>query len=439
MLPRVSLPRLASVALALVVAACAAPPGTEAQGSTAAAVSVNSEKVEGKFFLTTFGGPEDSGDNGQLACGGTSNPTSSNPHQRYYAAAKQRFGCGTHIRVEANGKCIILETTDTGPAAWVEDKAGGPVLDATPLAAQTLFGADSFGWSDRKAVNLTIADASSQLGPCDGSTDNGGSTTKPDPTGTGGDDDDSTTTPGGDDDDSTVTPTPTPTPTTTTPIPSPPDPVCQPKSAATLCKAARVACGTITDNCGGPLDCSVVPGFTCTTGSCVQNQCTGAPACQPKSAADACGAAQSSTGLQCGAVSDGCGGTVNCDTQQGFGCPDGQTCSKNQCSKAAPASSAAPTSSGGAAKTPPGTTTTTTTTTGGGDGNSSDSSDDKNPNSSSSESTPGAGPAAKGSAGGCSAAPTPGSAGSPPSFGLVGILGALALRRRRQRAARRAT
>jgi hypothetical protein len=168
---------IARAALGLVFAACASPAGNdEPKGHTANAVSINNEKVEGQFFLTTFGGPNDSGDNGQLACGGRSNPGSNDVHEKYYAAAKQRFGCGTHIKLEANGKCIILETTDAGPAAWVEDKAGGPVIDATPLAAQELFGGSGFGWSDKKAVQLSIADASTPLGPCGGgSTDNGSS------------------------------------------------------------------------------------------------------------------------------------------------------------------------------------------------------------------------------------------------------------------------
>jgi hypothetical protein len=192
--PRSSTP-IALAALALVVTACASPAGNEEpKGRTTSKVSVNTEKTEGQFFLTTFGGPDDSGDNGQLACGGTSDPRSEDVHQKYYAAAKQRFGCGTHIKLEANGKCIILETTDAGPAAWVEDKAGGPVIDATPLAAQELFGEGSFGWSDRKAVQLTIADANTPLGPCGGGAQAGGSspTDTPDPSQSTGNDDGTT-------------------------------------------------------------------------------------------------------------------------------------------------------------------------------------------------------------------------------------------------------
>ena len=168
-----------TVLLLALLAGCMAAPPPEAKGSSRSKVSVNTDATEGTYFLTTFGGPDDSGDNGQLACGGTSDPNSSDVHQKYYAASKQRFGCGTHIKLEAAGNCIVLETTDEGPAAWVEDDAGGPVIDATPLAAQQLFGEASFGWSDRKAVQLSVVDASVPLGPCTGgaTTDTAQSTT----------------------------------------------------------------------------------------------------------------------------------------------------------------------------------------------------------------------------------------------------------------------
>jgi hypothetical protein len=240
----------------LVVAACASPTGgAEAQGNAASAVSVNSEKVEGQYFLTTFGGPDDSGDNGKLACGGSSDPNSDDPHEKYYAAAKQRFGCGAHIKLEANGKCIVLETTDEGPAAWVEDKAGGPIIDATPLAAQELFGEGSFGWSDKKAVQLTIADDSTPLGPC---TAGGGGSATP----STGDDDDSSAAPstGGDD-----------------PTQTPPAQQCDPTRAAAACRAAKAngaECGRVPDECSGTVSCEGQPGFGCADGqTCSQNHC----------------------------------------------------------------------------------------------------------------------------------------------------------------------
>ena len=30
----------------------------------------------------------------------------------YYAASRQRYGCGAHIQIEANGKCVVAEPDD---------------------------------------------------------------------------------------------------------------------------------------------------------------------------------------------------------------------------------------------------------------------------------------------------------------------------------------
>ncbi len=50
------------------------------------------------------------------------------------------------------------------------------------------------------------------------------------------------------------------------------------------------------------------------------------PQCTPKSAAEICADAKTKRGVECGIVSNGCGGTVNCDAVQGFGCPSGESC-----------------------------------------------------------------------------------------------------------------
>ena len=85
----------------------------------------------------------------------------------YYAADNQRWPCGTKLLVTnpANGLSCIAQVADQGPAAWVEANAGGPVLDASPMVAQYLFGTTSSGWSDHRTVVVTVADPSSPLGP----------------------------------------------------------------------------------------------------------------------------------------------------------------------------------------------------------------------------------------------------------------------------------
>jgi MYXO-CTERM domain-containing protein len=87
----------------------------------------------------------------------------------------------------------------------------------------------------------------------------------------------------------------------------------------------------VIDNCGRAVDCSGMPGFGCGTGeTCNQNKCTST--CHPKSTADLCYSAQLKSGLECGTVSDGCGGTVDCGQLPAFRCGGGAACgSDNKC------------------------------------------------------------------------------------------------------------
>ena len=87
-----------------------------------------------------------------------------------------------------------------------------------------------------------------------------------------------------------------------------PGATCQPVT----CRA-NIDCGTISDGCGGTIAC----GTTCTSGqTCggggTPNVCGGAT-CQPVT----CRAS-----VDCGTISDGCGGTIACGTT----CSSGQTC-----------------------------------------------------------------------------------------------------------------
>ena len=81
-------------------------------------------------------------------------------------------------------------------------------------------------------------------------------------------------------------------------------------------------CGLQADGCGGTITCGNDSG-TCAVGqTCIANICT-APVCTPKTSAD-CGVAASgagNAGSQCGPVSDGCGGLIQCGT-----CNEPTTC-----------------------------------------------------------------------------------------------------------------
>jgi hypothetical protein len=114
--------------------------------------------ASGDYYLTTFGGPSEPQ---PLACGGNSDSGN-----WYYAASSQRYGCGVHLQVEANGKCVVAEAEDYGPDICVENAAGGPILDASPLVGQALFGESDLGWSDRAPIHVTVVDSSVPLGVC---------------------------------------------------------------------------------------------------------------------------------------------------------------------------------------------------------------------------------------------------------------------------------
>lgn len=119
----------------------------------------------GEYELTSFGGP---GESGIMSCGSYTRNGS-----WYYAASRQRYGCGAHIQIEANGKCVVAQTDDYGPDVCVENAAGLPIIDASPLVSEHLFGTKSAGWSDHYRITVTEVDKSTPLGPCESSTSDG--------------------------------------------------------------------------------------------------------------------------------------------------------------------------------------------------------------------------------------------------------------------------
>ena len=113
-----------------------------------------------EYILTSFGnGP---GDDGIMSCGSYPKHGS-----WYYAASRQRYGCGAHIKIEANGKCIVAQTDDYGPDVCVETRAKSAIIDASPLVAEHLFGTGSAGWSDHYRITVTEVSKTTPLGICD--------------------------------------------------------------------------------------------------------------------------------------------------------------------------------------------------------------------------------------------------------------------------------
>jgi hypothetical protein len=155
--------------IALVTVAIA---GCSARGGGEGASTVGNEDLSGcngvasstipashEYTLTSFGNSPS--DNGEMSCG-----EYTNDGNWYYAASRQRYGCGSHVQVTANGKCVVVETDDYGPDVCVEAAADMAILDASQLVAEALFGTDSAGWSDGLHVIVTEVSKSTPLGPC---------------------------------------------------------------------------------------------------------------------------------------------------------------------------------------------------------------------------------------------------------------------------------
>jgi len=179
--------RIKAVLMVFVATACTAEVDileTEDEGATEGASVTNTARLSGcrgkasnvipsdnKYVITTFGGP---GDHQPMSCGGYANGTT------WYAASRQRYGCGSHIKVEANGKCVVLKTDDYGPDVCVENAAGRAIIDVSPLASKHLFGVSGAGYSDKLVVTVTEVSTSTPLGPCTagggGGTSGGGTT-----------------------------------------------------------------------------------------------------------------------------------------------------------------------------------------------------------------------------------------------------------------------
>jgi len=167
--------------LSLLLAACSADvPAIDesAESTSGASIEINDHlsgchghasstiPADGQYVITTFGG---GGDTQPMSCGGTANGTG------WYAASRQRYGCGAHLQVTAsNGNCVVVEAKDYGPDVCVENAAHSPILDMSPRASKALYGISSAGWSDHITVHVEEVSASTPLGTCTSAPTGGG-------------------------------------------------------------------------------------------------------------------------------------------------------------------------------------------------------------------------------------------------------------------------
>ncbi len=118
------------------------------------------------YYLTCYGGPSDSCYMGTPACGGKKVDG-----KWWYATGAYSFGCHAKLELRANGKCVVVEVVDNGPAGWVESKAAakcggtGYIIDASPLVTKHLFGLSCAGWSDCKKIQVRKVASSTPTGP----------------------------------------------------------------------------------------------------------------------------------------------------------------------------------------------------------------------------------------------------------------------------------
>lgn len=96
---------------------------------------------------------------------------------------------------------------------------------------------------------------------------------------------------------------------------------------AVTCQDLGKECGFAWLGCGEDTPSNYTDCGQCAGGKvCNQafNVCE--PNCTPKSVAELCAEAKTKRGVECGIISNGCGGTVSCDGVQGFGCKSGESC-----------------------------------------------------------------------------------------------------------------
>ena len=126
-------------------------------------LSYSDTPANGTYYLTEYGGP---GDTQPQACPGTKPADGS----WAYIADRARFGCGTKVKLTANGKSCVAQVADCGPNRCVEQAASNskcaghfPIIDASPLIAKYLFNTSSAGYSDHFTVHAEVVSASEAI------------------------------------------------------------------------------------------------------------------------------------------------------------------------------------------------------------------------------------------------------------------------------------
>jgi len=152
---RCSSSKIVCAAALLAAAVCAAPRGGAAcERCTDFDFLCCDIPADNRFYLTSFSGEG-------MACGGYADGA------WYYSTSWVRWYCDAKLAVTNpdTGECVVVQVADAGPAAWVEERAGMPILDASTQVCRDLFDSSSCGWSDRFEIVVVQVPDGTPLGP----------------------------------------------------------------------------------------------------------------------------------------------------------------------------------------------------------------------------------------------------------------------------------
>jgi hypothetical protein len=87
----------------------------------------------------------------------------------WYATERAAFYCGAKLKLERDGKCVVVDVQDNGPADWVESNSAskcgtGYIIDTSPLVADYFGG--GCGWGECFIVDVSQVPDGTPTGPC---------------------------------------------------------------------------------------------------------------------------------------------------------------------------------------------------------------------------------------------------------------------------------
>jgi MYXO-CTERM domain-containing protein len=124
----------------------------------------------GPHILTCYGGCAAPHYDPSACGGGTACCSACIDGTWWYSTEQRNFGCGAKLELSRDGRCVVVEVADNGPATWVEENAAatcggtGWIIDASPLVADYFGG--GCGWSECFWVDVRQVSDDLPQGPC---------------------------------------------------------------------------------------------------------------------------------------------------------------------------------------------------------------------------------------------------------------------------------